>query len=77
MPGAIVDASAVHASSVAPRSTTDGTCDEGTDANGQCTLIVTNPISGSIVVQLDQVAVTVNGEPFVIDLVAGRAGLAR
>ncbi len=42
VPGAIVDASAVTIVGGAAL-TTDGTCDEGTDANGQCTLIVTNP----------------------------------
>ncbi len=75
VPGAVVRASVVPTPSGGAQLTTDGTCDEGTNDVGQCTLIVTNPASGSIVVRLDQVTVTVDGESFVIDLVAGAPGL--
>jgi hypothetical protein len=74
VPDAIVDASAVTIVGGATL-TNDGTCDEGTDANGQCTLIVTNPGSGSITVRLDQVSLVVDGQPFVIPLVPGARGI--
>ncbi len=49
----------------------------GTDANGQCTITVSNPGSGSIVLQLEQVSVTIDGQPFVIDLTPGAPRSAR
>ena len=73
VPDAIVDASVVAVGGATL--TTDGTCDTGTDANGSCTLVVTNPGSGSIVVQLDEVSLSVNGESFDIPLVETSAGL--
>jgi hypothetical protein len=51
------------------------TCATGTDANGECTITVTNPGSGSVQLQLDQVSVTIGGQPFVINLTSGAPGL--
>jgi hypothetical protein len=73
VPNAVVDASSFGIVGGATL-TNDGTCDEGTNAAGQCTLIVTNPGSGSIGVQLNQVTAIIDGQPFVVPLVANAPG---
>ena len=73
VPGAIVTSSVVSA--VGGAAISGGTCTTGTDANGQCTITVTNPGSGSIVVQLEQASFTIDGQAFVIDLTPGARGL--
>src|SRR5204863_338146 len=73
VPGAVVTSSVVSA--VGGAAVTADTCTTGTDANGQCTITVANPGSGSIELQLDQVSVIVDGQAFVIDLTPGAPGL--
>ena len=73
VPGAVVTSSAV--SSVGGAAISGGTCATGTDATGKCTITVTNPGSGSIVVQLGQVSFTLDGQPFVVTLTPGSPGL--
>ena len=73
VPGAVVSASCV----VRRRCRTDRRhVRERNQRRRQCTLIVTNTGSGSIVVQLDQVTATIDGNAFVIALTAGAPGLS-
>jgi hypothetical protein len=75
IPNAIVTSSVV--SSVGPAAVTGDTCaaPPGTDANGQCTITVNNPASGSIALQLQNVSGTFDGLDFNIDLAPGAVGL--